>query len=490
VWVPGYWSWDGDRNGYIWVSACWRAAPPNTYWVPGYWARVPEGWEWVAGFWAPVSAQSIEYLPAPPAIDDVQAPGPPPSEDDTWVPGCQYWYQGHYVLRRGYWLQQRPGWVWVPSHYIWTPRGYVFCQGRWDYSLDRRGVLFAPVYFPRPLYLRAGFSWSPSICIDLGVLQLNLFTYPRYSHYCFGDYYDDAYLRIGIYPRFETERHRTWYDPIYQYDRWEHRRTEPRWEEHERHEYDLRRADRDLRPARTYHELEVRQIRLPDVQRRDIQMARPLSAVVAAKTSGLRFQRIDSATQRRIATQATGVQRFRDQRNRWESPAGEKPAQTSTPRRGSVTSQTGRPEPGPTPRQGTSPVNPPAERSAPVTPQVERREPAPTPREGSSTVNPPTERRAPVTPLVERREPAPTPREGSSTVSPPAERTAPFVSPRSVRATKSESVRIPRPPITGKAASSDTREAGPPPRPSQERQTTRDTKSQPAEKNTEKNKSR
>ena len=27
VWVPGYWSWDADRNGYIWVSACWRAAP-------------------------------------------------------------------------------------------------------------------------------------------------------------------------------------------------------------------------------------------------------------------------------------------------------------------------------------------------------------------------------------------------------------------------------------------------------------------------------
>jgi len=26
VWVPGYWSWDGDRSGYIWVSACWRAA--------------------------------------------------------------------------------------------------------------------------------------------------------------------------------------------------------------------------------------------------------------------------------------------------------------------------------------------------------------------------------------------------------------------------------------------------------------------------------
>jgi hypothetical protein len=88
VWVPGYWSWDGDRNSYIWISACWRAAPPNMDWVPGYWARVAEGWEWVASFWAPANAKRIEYLPDPPAFDDVQPSGPPPSDDDIWVPSC------------------------------------------------------------------------------------------------------------------------------------------------------------------------------------------------------------------------------------------------------------------------------------------------------------------------------------------------------------------------------------------------------------------
>jgi hypothetical protein len=36
VWVPGYWSWDADRSGYIWVSACWRVAPPDMSWMPGY----------------------------------------------------------------------------------------------------------------------------------------------------------------------------------------------------------------------------------------------------------------------------------------------------------------------------------------------------------------------------------------------------------------------------------------------------------------------
>jgi hypothetical protein len=23
TWIPGYWSWDGGRKGYTWVSACW-----------------------------------------------------------------------------------------------------------------------------------------------------------------------------------------------------------------------------------------------------------------------------------------------------------------------------------------------------------------------------------------------------------------------------------------------------------------------------------
>ena len=55
VWVPGYWAWDSERNDYIWVSGCWRAAPPGRYWVPGYWSKTGLGWEWVPGFWAQVS---------------------------------------------------------------------------------------------------------------------------------------------------------------------------------------------------------------------------------------------------------------------------------------------------------------------------------------------------------------------------------------------------------------------------------------------------
>jgi hypothetical protein len=445
VWVPGYWAWDSDRNGYIWVSACWRAAPPNTYWVPGYWARTSGGWVWVAGFWAPTGTQRIQYLPAPPAYDDVEPPGPAPSPDVVWVPPCPYWYQDQYIRRAGYWVQMRQGWLWTPSHYIWTPRGYVFVDGHWDYSLNRRGVLFAPVYFPQSVYLRPGFTYSPSIVIDIGALQVNLFTYPRYCHYYFGDYYDDSYISLGIYPWFDWERHHTWYDPIYSYDRWRYRRTDPQWDEHERQEYDRRRADRDLRPTRTYREMETRMTRVPEAQRRNVELARPLTAVAAAKSGPVTFQRIDRNTQKQIATRAANTQQFREQRNRWES--------TRT-------------------TQGAAPT--PAERRGQTTPipQAERRPtPTPTPERGQPIPTPQAERRP---------TPAPTPERGQRAIPPAAERTPAPTTPRQVPLTRPETVNIPRPPIT---ANTGRQQAAPPPRPSEERQGARGGGTQETDRN-------
>src|SRR5262245_17538899 len=55
-WIGGYWSWDTDRNDYIWVSGIWRAEPSGLDWVPGYWSRANEGWQWVSGYWAKAEA--------------------------------------------------------------------------------------------------------------------------------------------------------------------------------------------------------------------------------------------------------------------------------------------------------------------------------------------------------------------------------------------------------------------------------------------------
>src|SRR5947209_7387217 len=32
-WIPGYWAWDDESNGFLWVSGFWRDEPPGQRWV-------------------------------------------------------------------------------------------------------------------------------------------------------------------------------------------------------------------------------------------------------------------------------------------------------------------------------------------------------------------------------------------------------------------------------------------------------------------------
>jgi len=513
VWVPGYWAWDPQRQGYVWLSGCWRAAPPNRYWLPGYWSGTDGGWEWVPGFWAPVAnVQEIEYLPAPPSIDDVQPPGPPPSSDHDWVPPCWYWHQGRYAWRAGYWLAAQADWVWVPSHYVCAPRGYVFVAGHWDYTLTRRGVLFAPVYFPRAVYARPGFSYSLSVVVDLGMLQFSLFTCPRYSHFFFGDYYDEVNIGFGIFPRFECERRFTWYDPIYVHDRWRHRRIKPGWEAYERREYDRRRVDRDLRPPRTYREMEVRQARMPESQRRSLQVAAPLTRVVEERRSPLKFERIKTDERQRLSAEAGSVRRFGAERRNWESVSpGSKSAQPPAERRRSLTPPDGQGEPvtPPAGREGGAtlrgaergPGTPSTERERPVMPSPEGRDKVtpsegrdrtvtPSP-EGRKQVAPPAERQRPAAPSPERRDmvtpsvgrerpvtPSPeqrglaTPRAAErSPAGPSTDRGPSFAPPRGGQLTAPERVKIPEPPVSDNRGAMRIFRKGPPARPADEQRT-------------------
>ncbi len=325
-WVPGYWSWDTDRKGYIWVSACWRATVPDMQWVPGYWHQVPTGWEWVPGFWTKSATKEIEYLAPPPVIQQADPIVVTSSADTIWVPPCYYWVGGQYVLRNGYWLAAQPGWVWVPSYYCRTPRGHVFVPGHWDYELEHRGVLFAPVYIPPTVYVRHSYRYSPSIVVNLRGLTVSLFACPRYSHFYFGDYYDDVYISVGIYPWFDCDRRRSWYDPIYQHHRWYNQRNNPRWEVDCRRDYDNRRADPHLRPARTYREMEARVARAPEPQRRDLQTASPYNRYIADNNNRARFQDVTPDERRQLSDRNNQFDKFRQDRSRWESdrrsPAG------------------------------------------------------------------------------------------------------------------------------------------------------------------------
>ena len=323
VWVPGYWSWDGDRNDFIWVSGCWRNAPPNTYWVPGHWLQVDTGWEWISGFWKPMAAQGqqeIEYLPAPPAGFEIEAAGSPPTPDQIWVPGCWYWSNGQYIQRHGYWIAPQVGWVWVPSHYAWTPRGFIFAAGHWDHDFDNRGVLFSPVFFPSPVRVQVGFVFSPSLCVDLGMLQLNLFVIPRYNHYCFGDYYDASYQRAGIFPWYQCQTVHTWYDPLFVYNKWRFARTDPGWAKRQASEFKQLQANRDLRPARTYRELQEQFNRMPAAKRPERPLAEPIKTFAAAQST-VKFERISTTERQQFTARTTEVSSLRNQRASWEAPA-------------------------------------------------------------------------------------------------------------------------------------------------------------------------
>ncbi|MFM9115596.1 MAG: hypothetical protein ACKOU6_05485, partial [Planctomycetota bacterium] len=136
---------DEEDERFLWVSGLWRMEPPDLQWVPGYWAEVDGGFQWVSGFWQREEKDEVEYLPPPPDSLENGPPGQPATIEQTWVPGSWVWLNARYAWRPGYYVTCRPGWIWVPSRYVWTPLGYVFIDGFWDYSVRRRGVLYAPV---------------------------------------------------------------------------------------------------------------------------------------------------------------------------------------------------------------------------------------------------------------------------------------------------------------------------------------------------------
>ena len=250
VWVAGYWAWDDTRNDYIWISGIWRDTPPNHVWVAGYWNQVADGFQWTPGFWSPAQQEQVNYLPAPPPTQESGPNIPQPGADDFWVPGYYQYVDTRYVWRPGYWTVGRPDWIWMPAHYVWTPSGYIFIAGHWDYALARRGVLFAPVYFSAPIYVRPRYVFAPVVVIEPSLLTVNFFVRPSYCHYYFGDYYGANFVSLGFSPWFSAGV-RVGYDPLFTYYRWDHR-GDRGWEVGVRDHFAYMRDHPDARPPRTF----------------------------------------------------------------------------------------------------------------------------------------------------------------------------------------------------------------------------------------------
>jgi WXXGXW repeat (2 copies) len=253
VWIPGYWSWDDDRNDFIWVSGVLRAAPPGQTWVPGYWSKADAGYQWTPGLWTSTSKQEVAYLPQPPQSLENGPSSPQPADNQFWIPGTYVYQNNDYLWRPGYWTVARPNWIWIPSHFCWTPGGYVFVDGYWDYELTRRGCLFAPVYFAQPIYAQPAFVYTPSVVFNIGLFNDCLFVRPSYCHYYFGDYFGPSYATIGFSPWFSLSfGGRPRCDPLFTYYRWHNSINDRNWLAHTQQHFDQLRHDETLRPPHTF----------------------------------------------------------------------------------------------------------------------------------------------------------------------------------------------------------------------------------------------
>ncbi len=308
TWIPGYWGWDDERSDFLWVSGIWRALPPGRQWVPGYWGESPQGSQWISGYWANAEASEVDFLPEPPATVEVGPNIAAPSPDHIWLPGSWVWQQNRYGWRAGFWSKGNQDWDWVPDHYIWTPRGYIFVDGYYDYSVSRRGVVFAPVRFLRALRSQRGFSYSPSTVINLGVFARHLFLRPSYGHYYFGDYYGSNYKRSGYSPWFSFQSSHRGYDPIFANQRWNNRH-DLGWEQRAAANFQNYRDNEGPRPPRNWAAQAALAESRETPHRGSFSVATPLDELARSKEGQQRFIPVDPAEHQQF------VQRRQEYRN-------------------------------------------------------------------------------------------------------------------------------------------------------------------------------
>jgi hypothetical protein len=251
VWIPGYWAWSADTEGFLWVSGIWREAPPGRRWVPGAWQKVDDqGWRWISGFWAPSDLDSLQYVPAPPETLEQGPAEPAPDANSTYVPGCWIWSQTRFLWRPGFWMPYQPGWVWTPACYKWTPLGCLFSDGFWDHPLHDRGLLFAPIRFAGGFPGR-GWTYRPSYVVQPDALLGALFVRTGHRHYFFGDFFEPRYRQAGFVPWVDYHPVRNLPDANFAYYRSEFGRA-GRWDESLRALYSARQRGEIARPPHTF----------------------------------------------------------------------------------------------------------------------------------------------------------------------------------------------------------------------------------------------
>ena len=224
----------------------------------------------------------------------------------------------------GFWAAVQPNWIWMPAHYVWSPGGYLFVPGYWDHPVASRGLMFAPVYYPQPVYAQTGFVFTPSISIVGPAVTANLFVQASTNQYLFGNFYAQNFVSVGITPwfsfSFATGRP-AYYDPLFSYYAVINVRQNPGWVAGIREQYSLRLARPELRPPNTF----IEQTRIIErnvsitrtvnvIDHRELAM--PLNKLAADPVAGrgMRLVKVEEAERQQIRQQAAQLHQFREQR--------------------------------------------------------------------------------------------------------------------------------------------------------------------------------
>ena len=343
-WIPGYWAWDQDLNDFIWVSGVWRNLPPDRQRVPGHWQQVEGGWQWVPGVWLPLKQNEVQVLPPPPAPLDEGPSSPAPNDNSIYVPGTWVFVESRYMWRPGFWIANQPDWVWTPAHYAWAPGGAIFVEGFWDYPLENRGLLFAPVRIDRRVLTAANWTYVPQYVVRTQNLLGSMFVRAGSPHYYFGDYFGNRYAQAGFVPWTEARINR--HAPDYLYSYYRHRPEAARWEREIRDVYTARQQGRELPPRTLVQQNQV----IQDIRRggavnnttlNRMTVVRPL----AQAEPGLRMQALPRDQHLQVRQSAQWYRQVQQQRTahhdalvrtptpaaRPPTPAGQPPAPAARP---------------------------------------------------------------------------------------------------------------------------------------------------------------
>jgi hypothetical protein len=125
----------------------------------------------------------------------------------------------------------------------------LYNSGYWDYPLEDRGLLFAPVYFNEALWDDPGWYFQPYWYVGFRPLLSALWFWPRWGWFFFGDWWGRHHWGWGSRPWFGWGSR--FGDPLFGYFRWANRGN-PGWYTGLRNTYLGRQNGTLAQPARTF----------------------------------------------------------------------------------------------------------------------------------------------------------------------------------------------------------------------------------------------